>query len=264
MHQNIKKEIIFIITLFLLLFGSVCYAQKPVKISKPILELKDNRLDIFYDILNSTQEDKFRVWVEITDSTGNRINAQQLSGDIGENVSGGSNKKITWNFIDDSHYLDAGVYVQVNAVVLTVTEADQPELHISRGATIFQSLAFPGWGLSRINRGKPHWLKGLAGYGCIAASIVYNKKAIASYDDYINSADVNEIDTFYENSVKEDKISENLVYAAIGIWVVDFIWTIVGSSKLNEPEDNQVKRFSINSVYEPHIHAPMVAITYNF
>ncbi|MQY79456.1 MAG: hypothetical protein GH151_09725 [Bacteroidetes bacterium] len=73
----------------------------------------------------------------------------------------------------------------------------------------------------------------MVGYGCIAASIIYNKKAVSSYNDYLNTNDLQEIETFYDNSVNEDNLSEVFAYAAIGIWVTDFIWTIAGSSKLN-------------------------------
>jgi len=230
--------------------------------------MKDNNINIYYDILNSRQTDKFKIWVEITDSTGNNVDARSLSGDIGENVSGGNNKKITWDLTADSIYLDAGIYVQVNAEILTsaeTVEIARPVKSISRGGVILQSLVFPGWGLSRINKGKPHWLKGVAGYGCIAASIIYNKKAISSYDDYLQSNDIQDTETFYDNSVKEDNLSEIFAYTAIGIWVTDFIWTIAGSSKLNnDTKYSQVKGFSIKTVYEPRVHAPLVALRYNF
>jgi len=78
-----KKTLIFIFTLFLFFYNSCCYAQTTVRLSKPHLELKDNHINIFFDILNSRQTDKFKIWVEITDSTGNNIDARPLSGDIG-------------------------------------------------------------------------------------------------------------------------------------------------------------------------------------
>ncbi|MBA7538725.1 hypothetical protein ES705_31002 [subsurface metagenome] len=217
-----KKTFIFIFTIFLFFYNSNCYAQTTVRLSKPRLELKDNHINIFFDILNSRQTDKFKIWVEIIDSTGNNIDARSLRGDIGENVSGGSNKKITWDLTADSIYLDAGIYVQVNAEILTSAETAKivrPVKSISRGGVFLKSLIFPGWGLSRISKGKPHWLKGVAGYGCIAASFIYNKKAVSSYDAYLNSNDIQEIETFYENSVKYDKLSEVFAYAGIGIWV---------------------------------------------
>lgn len=264
-----RKTSIFIFALlFLFLTNISCFAQTTVKISKPRLELIDNNINIFYNILNSSQTDKFKIWIEITDSIGNRIDAQSLIGDIGENVSGGSNKKITWDIKADSIYLDAGIYIQVNAEVLTpaeTVEIGKPVKRINRGGSIFRSIVFPGWGLSVINKGKPHWLKGLACYGCIAASIIYNKKAISSYDDYLNTYNLQDIDEFYNNSVKEDNLSEIFGYAAIGIWVIDFIWTVAGSSKLNnDPGYSQSKGFSINTVYEQQAHAPTIVLRYNF
>ena len=263
-----KNSFIFFITLFLLFFNSFCYAQEAVKLSKPRLELIDNYISIFYDILNTDPSDKFKIWVEITDSTGNKVNAQSLSGDIGENVNGGNDKKITWDIAADKFYPETGIYVQVNAEILTSPETAEiikQDKRINRGGVIFQSLVIPGWGLSRINKGKPHWLKGVAGYGCIAASVAYNKKAISSYDDYLIINDSNESETYYDNSVKYDNLSEIFAYTAIGIWVTDFIWTIAGSSNLNnEPGYSQAKGFSIKTVYEPRAQIPMVALRYNF
>ncbi len=156
----------------------------------------------------------------------------------------------------------------MNAEILTSPETAEiikPGMRINRGGVIFQSLVFPGWGLSRINKGKPHWLKGVAGYGCIAASVVYNKKAISSFDDYLISNDLNKADTYYDNSVKYDNLSEIFAYTAIGIWVTDFIWTIAGSSNLNnELGYSQAKGFSIKTVYEPRTQIPMVALRYTF
>ena len=263
-----KKTFIFIFSLVLFFNNPFCHAQTAVKISNPRLELEDNHINIFFDILNSRQTDKFRIWIEITDSTGNNLAASSLSGDIGENVSGGNNKMITWDYAADSIYPETGIYVQVNAEILASTETAEiiiPDNKISRGGVILQSLVLPGWGLSRINKGKPHWLKGVAGYGCIAASVVYNKKAVSSYNDYCNALEISEIDKLYKNSVRQDNLSEIFAYTAAGIWMIDIIWTIAGSSKLNNEQNyGQVKRFSVYPVYEPHMRVQMVAFTYTF
>ena len=87
-----KETFIFIFSLVLFFNNPFCHAQTTAKISQPRLELEDNHINIFFDILNSRQTDKFRIWIEITDSTGNNLAVSSLSGDIGENVSGGNNK----------------------------------------------------------------------------------------------------------------------------------------------------------------------------
>ncbi|MBN1387220.1 MAG: hypothetical protein JW965_02165 [Bacteroidales bacterium] len=263
-----KDIIIFICSLAIVLTGSVCHAQTKAKISKPRLELEDNQINIRYDILNSLETDIFRIWIEITDSTGNYLPALSLSGDIGDDVKGGNDKMITWDYASDNIYPEAGIYVQINAELLTTVEATDIILQdkkISRAAVIGQSMVFPGWGLSRVNKGKPHWIKGLAGYGCIAASVVYNRKAVTSYEDYEDTSDFSERNEFYNNSVREDNLSELFAYAAAGIWIMDLIWTVAGSSKLNRgPNYGQAGRISVYPVYEPSMRAQMVTVTYTF
>jgi len=263
-----KKTFILLFILALFLNSPSSHAQTEAQITKPRLELEDDHINILYDILNSRQSDIFRISVEITDSTGNNIDARSLSGDIGDNVKGGKNKKITWNYVADSIYPETGIYVQVNAEILTAPEnieIIEPDKRISRGGAILRSTVFPGWGLSRINKGNPHWLKGVAGYGCIAASVIYNRKAVSSYKDYDKSEDISQRDKLYKNSVKQDNLSEIFAYTAAGIWMIDFIWTIAGSSKLKD-ENNyiQAKRLSVHPVYEPHMRAQMVSVTYTF
>ncbi len=84
--------------LFLLLLPDVLYAQTKITVTRPRLEVSDDNLIIQYDILNTRSSDFFIVWIEITDVNGNKINAISVSGDIGKDIKGGKNKRITWNF----------------------------------------------------------------------------------------------------------------------------------------------------------------------
>lgn len=272
---TISNALVLIVFIFLVYYSS-SYAQTDVKLSKPQLELHANNINIYYDILNSSPTDKFRIRLEISDSTGNAIYAKFISGDIGDNVSGGSDKTIIWNFVADSIFLDNGIYVQVYAENISiivppdVTESQLPaedaELNsgLNRGRIVFQSLIFPGLGLSRI-KGNPHWLKGVVGYGCLAASYMYNKQAVSSYDDYLNTESLTDQDRFYNNSVEEDNLSEIFTYGAIGIWVLDFVWTFAGSSEFTKNQGySQLESFSIKTVYNSRVHTPMLALSYNF
>ena len=98
-------------------FYSVCIAQTLPEVSKPSLELQDNKLVIVYEIKNFNPEDKFKISIEVTDSDGNIITAQSFSGDIGDDVTGGNNKKITWDFKKDNFSTDTEIYVQVSAEI---------------------------------------------------------------------------------------------------------------------------------------------------
>ena len=247
--------------------------QQSFMLSKPRLQLKDDKIEIYYDIIDSIPKSKYKVWIDVSDSTQNKIIPRSIAGDLGASIPGGLNKVIIWNFVDDSIYLDNGVYVQVHAELILPpkveevqpTEAKKSEKEIKRSVLVLQSVIFPGWGLSRINKGKPHWLKGVASYGCVLTSYVYNMKAVTSYNSYLNSEDQNKQDVFYNAAVKEDNISGIFKYSAIGIWVIDFIWTVAGSSKLKEsPITNNIDRVFLFPTYEPNNNVSMMTIRYRF
>lgn len=135
----------------------------------------------------------------------------------------------------------------------------------NRAGIIAQSALFPGLGLSRINPGKPHWIKGVAAYGCIAGSIVLNRMAVTSYNSYKEPTSLDDVDNDYNKAVTQDVVSEVLIYAAIGIWVTDMVWTILGTSdlKMNQASGNS-KGFSIGTNVEPVSRVPLIALRYKF
>ena len=122
---------------------------------------------------------------------------------------------------------------------------------------MLQSLLFPGLGLSRINRGKPHWIKGVVAYGSVAGSIYLNRKAVNSFEDYRNAGSLDEVDPAYNNAVKQDAVSEALAYAAIGIWAADMVWTLLGSRQLTGG-------LSLGTGFETVSQTPLIALRYKF
>lgn len=244
--------------------------------------MKGNKVQISYDLLNSTKKDTYTIRIEVTDSEGKTINARSLSGDIGEEIIGGRNKIILWDIEADSIFLDDEIFVQVYALAapapvaeeLPAEEppAEEPPMmtgstsrEYNRTAIILQSVAFPGLGLSRINPGQPHWIRGVAGYGCIAGSIYFNSKAVSSYQAYENSDNLDEVDDLFNQAVKQDNISEALAFIAIGIWVTDLVWTIAGTSGLkNDQLAGDSKGFSIGTNVEPVSSVPLIAFRYRF
>ena len=279
------KAILSLLVISFVLTGHFCHAQTSVRVSDPMLELRDNSIHITYDILNSKSSDRFIVSVDITDVNGNKINANALDGDIGEEVRGGRNKHITWNLEADKIIMNAEILVNVNAELLVppellvensekeikknqAAENDVPtgikDMDFNRTAIIIQSLALPGLGLSRMT-GNPHWIKGVAGYGCVAGSVALNRAAVTTYEDFKSARTIESANSLLAESTTQDNISEVLFYTAIGIWVSDFIWTLVSTSDLNRTSYNSnITGILLSAGLEPISNTPMVAITYRF
>lgn len=320
---------------FLILFlPEVLYCQSKITVTKPRLEVSDENLVISYDILNTKSSDFFIVWIEVTDARGNKINAISVAGDVGNDVKGGKNKRITWSFGNDSIFIDEDLFVQVNAEKIAVKEetaetktteesevkdngetqgatktqnvdlnkklSDNKELNnkkaienketsenktkteleaekrtpvkeegstkeISKGKMVLTSAVLPGWGQAKANNGKPFWLIGTAGYGCIAGSVIMNRSASSAYDDYKSSMDLDESNTLFDKATRRNSLSKVLGYSAIGIWAADLIWVMVTPVKKKESANmNEGRKFKINPGFDPGSNAGVVTLTYYF
>ena len=263
---------LFLLILICLFCANYAAAQSTFDVSEPRFELKDNIVLIHFDILNSTPSDNFDISIDITDADGNRINARALNGDIGKNVPGGNNKVITWDLESDGIVMNAEIIVNIYAKIIlppssppVATERDRKATdEFNRAGLIIQSIALPGLGLSRYT-GKPHWIRGVAGYGCIAGSIVLNKMAVSSYDDFLAAETTEDSDAFMTEATQQDNISEVMAYAAIGIWVTDLLWTMIGTRDLNKKSlYSETKGITFKTGYDPVSSSPMVGINLRF
>jgi len=130
----------------------------------------------------------------------------------------------------------------------------------SRVGIVAQSLVVPGLGLSRIT-GKPHWLRAVAGYGCIAGSVILNRKAISTYDKIPGVENPDFKEKLYQESLTQDLSSEILAYTAVAIWVSDLVWTLLGTSDLNKMTGHGL---SFMSVIDPVTSVPLVGLKIRF
>jgi hypothetical protein len=343
--------------IYICIFTFVCFfhpplsAQDHVKISQPSLKFLNDRLIIKYEIAGYKQEDRFKVWLEITDSTGNKILARSVYGDIGDEVTGGPQKQIIWDLAADSMFLNIDVNIEIFAtrkikplpvvaekavetrpeikadsavtkkrsekfpetktdtVIIKQrakkspeTKADtvfmgknnetrperkadtgdlatkksttekkeknRPEKSVKTGSELLLSTVCPGWGLTRLSGGKPYWLLGVAGYGCIASSYYLNKLSYSNYDKYTKSSDItktDEMDAYYNTGKKQYTASNVLALSAITIWVADLGITWIKASKMKRSAAGAKSgSFSFGSSYDYSADTPLISIYYTF
>src|SRR4030042_5312580 len=194
-------------TIMICFFCFGCYvnilSQVKFEISQPTLKFVNDRLIIKYNILGVNPDDRFKMQLEITDSTGNKIKANSIYGDIGDNVSGVTPKQIIWDLAADSVYLNIGISVEIlvtkilpaktdiaglkdTTIIAARTDSSLAEKHVKvsekekkstsyksvkTGSNLILSTLVPGLGLTRLSEGKPYWILGIAGYGCLASSV---------------------------------------------------------------------------------------------
>jgi hypothetical protein len=231
-----------------------------VKVDLISLEVVNKKLEINYNFVKSKKTQRFNVWVEITNSTGEKLNARALSGDIGDNLMGGEGKKIFWDYNADGVVINEEIEVEVKATVSTVKGA------VNTGGAFARSLLMPGWGLSYIDQGKPYWLIGVAGYACLGSSLYLNSSSNSNYDKYLNSTNPDEINSYFNKSQSQRSTSKALAVAAIGTWSFSMVWTLVKATKKNKSLTtmNWQNNLRFFSKVDPWSKTTIFALQYKF
>ncbi len=211
-----KKQIFFLLMLFLF-WVSKSMAQDP-SITTPKLIFDGRRLVISYDVTSKSQSDKFFVWVEMEKKNGARIEPKALSGDIGE-IKAGKDKKITWIPEMDSVIIYEEVSVEVKA------EKYVELFH--KGNLVVLSTVVPGLGQTKISKGKPYWLTGIAAYATLAGGFVFHSGYIKSYDKYGIEEDAVKRADLYNQAQSQMSVSRILLGSAAAIWAANIIWITV-------------------------------------
>ncbi len=249
-----RNYIIGLFLMFCIGFETSVVAQKNTFLETTALEIKNNQLFIYYKISNSNSRQRFRVSVNITGAKGEIIEAKSLTGDIGENITGGIDKQIVWDLIADEVYIDEDIDVEVTATLTNTLP--------SLGKVFSRSLIFPGLGHSKITDRKPYWIMGIAGYGCLGASLIFNNMSAQTYDDYLASYDFDESDDLYDSSIQQKKISNALLISGASIWIIDLVWT--GLDFKNIRKNVNHGNISLKTAYNPQFKAPVFVFNYKF
>ena len=185
-------------------------------ITPPRLEFDGKQLLISYDIISKKSNDEFFIWVEIRKKNGDTLNVKSLSGDIGPFISAGKNKKISWFPEKDSIFLNEEIFTEVKAEKYIKT--------FNKGSMLLYSAVVPGLGQTKIKKGKPWWLLGVASYGTLAGGYIAHRNYLNTYDSYIVEEDPIKREDLYTQAQKQMKISNALVISGAAIWVANILW----------------------------------------
>lgn len=274
-------------------------SQEVPRVSQPDLSIDNNRLIIGYTIQNCTPQDTFKVWIEVTDNNNNKINALSLTGDYGDMVPGGDNKKIIWDYQKDLVDINREISLQVCAELVepvvietdvSLPEADaviesdlgspeadavsdtagrteimiQPERQVSKKQAYLYSTLFPGLGFTKMNKSKLHLIKGFAGYTLLTSSILFNRMAISTYDDYLAEETRETRDNYFNLSQELDNWSEMVcIYAAV-IWVADLIWLSLDPGAKSDKAGEKMQKLSFSPGLDAKTGTPTFGLLVRF
>jgi len=240
-----KKQRFFFLILFIFL---VCKSSSQGFIlSQPRLEFDGNQLSILYDIITSKSTENFYLWIEISKANGEVIPAKAISGDVGESVDAGNNKKIIWSPEQDSVFLNEPVFVEL--------KAEKYIRSFHKGSMMLLSTVLPGWGQTKISKGKPWWLTGVATYGTLAGGYLFHLSYLKSYDSYKIEEDPVKRADLSNQSQKQLNYSNTLLISAASLWAVNVLWVAFTPNKY---EPLQHVKLSLNPSYSANAGNPVL------
>jgi hypothetical protein len=209
-----RRSFLFLLFLFIVLKSS----SQDFQITQLKLEFYGNQLHISYNIDSKNSTSKFHIEIKINKGNGDPITPKSISGDLGDNIKSGNNKRIIWDLKKDTVYLDEDISVEIKG-----------EKHIesfSKGSLILMSTAVPGLGQTKVS-GKPWWLCSLAAYGTLAGGFIIYKSSLNTYNAYKAEDNPNTRTDQYNKAQKKLNIANTLFITSATLWVANIIWVVV-------------------------------------
>lgn len=212
----------YFLIISILFFPLLAFSQG-FKITTPKLEFDGKQLLISYDVINKNEGDQFYVWVEIERKNGDKVKMTALTGDVGDKIKVGKDKKIYWIPENDSVFLDEEVSIEIKAEKYTKS--------LNRGSAILLSTVMPGLGQTKISKGKHFWLTGVAAYGVMAGGLIVHQSSINTYASYRIEEDPSKRGTLFTNAQNQSNLSIALIGSGTALWLANLVWVAVIPNK---------------------------------
>lgn len=245
-----KQKLILVLAL---LFCSYATFSQGFLITPPKLEFDGNQLLISYDFVNKNQADQFYVWVEMEKKNGEKIQIKSLTGDVGENIKSGTDKKITWAPANDNIFLDEEINVEV--------KAEKYVKSFNKGSALLMSTALPGLGQTKISKGKPWWITGVVAYGALAGGLVTHSSYVKSYDSYRSETDPAKRADLLGQTQNQMNLSNALIISGATLWAANIIWVAVTPNRY-QPLQNV--KLTLNKSNSPFKGTTLFSLKVNF
>jgi hypothetical protein len=276
-----------IITNFIAIAISVFYlqAQTGKEVRNIDFTVINDTMVILYDFANSSEQDIFTVSVSVKTINGKVFNPKTITGDVGNNVKGGRDKRIVWNVAKDNISLDEEGFIEITATIKikkpitadnNIVEKDNKDKSpvvnqniqsstktTSTGKAILLSTVMPGLGNSKLSEGKPYWIIGVASYSCLAGGIITSISSSSALKNYNSAATEESRDSYYTKSENNANLSTYLFIGAGVLWVGDLIFTAVQGSS-NKKETAMNKRIVFGYGYDVAVNKPVMTIGLKF
>lgn len=144
---------------------------------------------------------------------------RSVSGDVGDSIRAGKNRKIAWKFKNDNPYFDGkNISFKLEAI-------EMPKIAIGGPRNALRSMLMPGLGDSKVRNGYNYGWIAAGTYACLATGGYFAYKAQQTYKDHRNriANDANTHESYFKDAKRFQNISTGFFLAGASVWIGDVI-----------------------------------------
>ncbi len=196
-----------------------------------ILHEVNNSIEVVYDIVEHGEAKPYYL-VELyysNDAGKNFIGPlKHVTGDIGDKVTPGAGKRISWNYyFEDANFTGANLVFLIKARAAAIIST---KVLMGPEAAIY-SVAIPGLGDTKVRAGKGYWIITAVTWGTLGAALISRSAAQSNYDKYLVANSVSEANSSFEKAERQFATYRILRSTALVLWTVDVAGVFIRGSK---------------------------------
>lgn len=236
--MKVKRKYLFF---FMLALPLLSFSQKVDNIH---FEQEDQKIYIYYDLQGEQDYYNIEIFCKLSEkkSWGKSLNF--VSGDVGQNRTPGSNKKIRWDVLREWDDLKGNIVFKIEATPTFKTYKSS-----------FLPVFIPGARIKHYPGGKTKGIiKAVAFYGLVGSSVLLKLASNKQYDLYHQATTQEDMDKYYNSANTYYQAFQLTLYSGIAIWAIDMI---LQGTRGFKPVNNRVAMGYdpvINSMYLTYIH----------
>lgn len=144
-----------------------------------------------------------------------------------------------------------------------VVTTDQPK---SKVGPFFQSVLFPGLGAYKITGNESYLLIGGVAYGTAFTSYLYYRKAVDSYDNYLDETDFDTREAYYSDWTHQHDMYKKFAIASASVWLADLLLVAILDYKTDETSVMRSipVKTNVGMGYDPISKNPQLKLTFTF
>jgi Family of unknown function (DUF5683) len=233
---------------------------------KAELDALNGNIIISYNFnLNSENKNKYKIEAFYSIDSGKTYSEplEFVSGEVGNDIKPGNNKKISWNyFVEFPDFDGQHIMFKIRARIDREYEENQI-LELQGAEQVWRSAILPGWGDNQVRLKKNYWWVGGLAYGLAGSGLYMRLKANNTFDKYKKSFSVEEADDLFAQSNQQKKTGNYLLLAGGAIWLTDMVLVLIKGSNNRKKQAEILKRRE-QTGFHWHIQPTQIGLTYKF